>query len=69
MTIFNYTHVKVLLKKDFFTLWRNKTYIFAFLIVPIAMMSGFFGLQNLIDKGHAEGSLINNNFRYVSSGQ
>jgi hypothetical protein len=44
MAIINYTHVKVLLKKDFFTLWRNKTYIFAFVIVPIAMMSGFFGI-------------------------
>lgn len=69
MTFINYTHVKVLLKKDFFTLWRNKTYIFAFLIVPIGMMSIFFGIQHLIDKGNAEGSLINDNFRYVSSGQ
>ena len=37
----NRTHLKVLLKKDFLTLWRNKGFLIAFIVLPIILMNAF----------------------------
>lgn len=63
----NTTHLKVLLKKDFLTLWRNKGFLFAFAILPIGLMIAFAYIQSLVDDGPESGSLIAANFRYTSS--
>jgi hypothetical protein len=48
----------VLLLKDLITLWRNKAFIAAFVIMPVGLMLAFSGIQGLIDKGTKEGPLI-----------
>jgi hypothetical protein len=63
----NTTHLKVLLKKDFLTLWRNKGFLFAFLVLPFGLMIAFAYIQSLVDNGSKSGSLINDYFRYVST--
>ena len=40
----NTTHLKVLLKKDFLSLWRNKGFLVAFIILPIGLMSAFIAI-------------------------
>ena len=44
------------------TLWRNKAFIAAFVIMPVGLMLAFSGIQGLIDKGTKEGPLIYENF-------
>lgn len=47
----NFTHLKVLLKKDFITLWRSKGFLIAFIVLPIILMESFTFIKNLVDKG------------------
>jgi hypothetical protein len=61
------THLKVLLKKDFLTLWRNKGFLFAFFFLPIVLMAAFTYIQSLVENGEKSGTLINDYFRYVST--
>ena len=63
----NKTHLKVLLTKDFLTLRRNVGYIIAFIFLPVALMSAFISIQQLVDNGTKEGSLIDDNFFYTSN--
>lgn len=63
----NTTHLKVLIKKDFLTLWRNKGFLFAFAILPIGLMIAFAYIQSLVDNGEKSGTLIYDYFRYVST--
>ena len=49
------------------TLWRNKAFIAAFVIMPVGLMLAFSGIQGLIDKGTKEGPLIYENFYYIST--
>ena len=49
------------------TLWRNKAFIAAFVIMPVGLMLAFSGIQGLIDKGTKEGPLIYENFFYIST--
>jgi len=42
-------HVKVLLRKDFLTLKRNFMFFMTFIILPIAVMSGFNFLHSLVE--------------------
>ena len=37
----NITHLKVLLKKDFITLWRNKGFLLGFVFLPVVLMNAF----------------------------
>ena len=67
MAFINFTHLKVLLKKDFLTLWRNKGYLVAFFLTPIIFMSLFAYLETLADKGISDTDFFYK-FRYVSSG-
>ena len=67
MALINTTHLKVLLKKDILTLWRNKGYIAAFFLTPIIFMSLFAYLETLADKGVSNTDFFHK-FRYVSSG-
>jgi len=57
----------VLLLKDLITLWRNKAFIAAFVIMPVGLMLAFSGIQGLIDKGTKEGPLIFEEFHYLST--
>jgi ABC-type multidrug transport system permease subunit len=43
-----FTYLKVLLTKDFLTLWRNKGYLIAFIIMPLILLFSFVGLTNSI---------------------
>ena len=45
----NLRHVKVLLRKDFLTLKRNWMFFLTFLILPIAIMSGFNFIESLVE--------------------
>jgi hypothetical protein len=54
----NTTHLKVLLKKDFLTLWRNKGFLMAFAILPIGLMIAFAYIQSLVDNGLYTGNLV-----------
>ena len=47
----NITHLKVLLKKDFLTLWRNRGFLLAFIFLPIGLMIAFAAIQGLVDNG------------------
>jgi hypothetical protein len=51
----NMTHLKVLLKKDFLTLWRNKGFLLAFIFLPIGLMVAFAEIQSLVDNGTNDG--------------
>jgi hypothetical protein len=46
---FNSGHVKVLLRKDFLTLKRNWMFFLTFLILPVAIMSGFSFLESIVE--------------------
>ena len=61
----NTTHLKVLLKKDFLSLWRNKGFLVAFIILPIGLMSAFIGIQSLVDQGPKSGNMIYDHFRFT----
>jgi hypothetical protein len=63
----NLTHLKVLLFKDLLTLRRNIGYIIAFLVLPIGLMTAFIQIQQLVDNGEKEGSLIKENFKYTTT--
>lgn len=47
----NNTHLKVLLRKDFITLWRSKGFCIAFILIPIILMNAFIAIRNLIVTG------------------
>lgn len=51
----NKTHLKVLLTKDFLTLWRNKGFLLAFIFLPIGLMIAFASIQGLVDNGSDPG--------------
>jgi len=63
----NRTHLKVLLKKDFLTLVRNRGYVIGFVLVPVAFMAIFIAVKSLFDKGETEGPLIFDHFKYTST--
>jgi len=63
----NTTHLKVLLKKDFITLWRNKGFLFGFIFLPVVLMNAFIQIQKLVDKGPVSAPLVHENFRYTST--
>jgi ABC-type Na+ efflux pump permease subunit len=64
----NATHLKVLLKKDYLTLIRNKGFLIAFLMVPVVLMGAFIGIQSLVNKdGEVSGSLIKDHIKYTTS--
>ena len=63
----NFIHLKVLLKKDFLTLWRSKGFIVGFIALPIILLYAFIYVQSLFDKGTKEGPLIFNNFKYTTT--
>ena len=46
---FNSRHVRVLLRKDFLTLKRNWMFFMTFLILPVAIMSGFSFLESIVE--------------------
>ena len=41
--------MKVLLRKDFLTLKRNWMFFLTFLVLPVAIMSGFNFIQSLVE--------------------
>lgn len=63
----NTHHLKVLLTKDFLTLRRNVGFIVAFMLLPVILMTAFIAIQNLVDNGEKEGSLLEDNFFYTST--
>ena len=63
----NNTHLKVLLRKDFITLWRSKVFCLMFLLVPIILMLVITALRNLLVNGSISGSMIYDNFKYTST--
>ena len=54
----NKTHLKVLLTKDFLTLWRNKGFLLAFIFLPIGFMIAFASIQGLVDNGSDPGDQL-----------
>ena len=48
----NSNHLKSLLKKDFLTLWRNKCYLVAFVLLPILLMWAQSGIVILVAEGN-----------------
>lgn len=63
----NCTHLKVLLKKDFITLWRSWGFCISFILIPIILMQGFIAIRNLIVTGYLSGPLIFDNFKYTTT--
>ncbi len=63
----NNTHLRVLLRKDFITLWRSKVFCCMFILVPIILMLAFTAIRNLLVNGSISGSLIYDNFKYTST--
>jgi hypothetical protein len=63
----NLIHLKVLLKKDFLTLWRSKSFIVGFIALPIVLTYLFIYILSLYNKGSNIGPLIYNYFRYTST--
>jgi len=63
----NTLHLKVLLKKDFLTLKRNLGFLLAFIVLPVGLMSAFIAIQNLVDKGTKQGTLLNDHFHYSTN--
>ena len=63
----NKLHLKVLLKKDFLTLKRNLGFLFAFIVMPIGLMSAFIAIQNLVDNGTKSGTLLTEHFKYTTT--
>ena len=61
----NSTHLKVLLKKDFLSLWRSKGYLLAFVILPVGLLAAFIAIQNLVDNGEASGNMIYDHFHFT----
>ncbi len=63
-------YLKVLLTKDYLTLWRNKGFLIAFVILPIILMQTFLYVQNQVlnvDGKYREGSLVDEYFMYTSN--
>jgi hypothetical protein len=63
----NNTHLKVLLRKDFITLWRSKGFCIAFVLIPIILMNAFIAIRNLIVNGPLQEPLIFDNFKYSTT--
>ena len=63
----NNTHLRVLLRKDFITLWRSKAFCLMFILVPIILMIAFTAIRNLIVNGTISGPLIYSYFKYTST--
>lgn len=63
----NFTHLKVLIKKDFITLWRSKGFLISFILMPVILMESFTFIKNLVDDGDKDGHLIYDYFRYTST--
>ena len=63
----NLTHLKVLLKKDFLTLWRSKAFLAGFILLPIVITYVFIFVKSLFDRGIKEGPLIYDNLKYTST--
>ena len=64
------TFLKVLLKKDFLTLWRNKGFLLAFIVMPLLLMTTFVDLQDNIigtKEKYGEGSLIDEFMTYTTT--
>ena len=63
----NLTHLRVLLKKDFLTLWRSKAFLVGFILLPIILIYSFIYIKSLFDRGTKVGPLIYDNFKYTST--
>lgn len=63
----HYTHTKVLLRKDFLTLWRNKGTCIALFLVPIVLLAAYYYLQKQVILATGGGSLIEANFKYTNT--
>ena len=63
----NYSHLKVLIKKDILTLWRSIGFLITFLVIPLILMMMFLYLESIVDQGKQSGNLINDYFRYTST--
>jgi len=66
----NSNHLKSLLKKDFLTLWRNKAYLVAFILLPILLMWAQSGIVKLVEEGNevpGGGDKVEESFKYVSN--
>lgn len=64
------TFLQVLLKKDFLTLWRNKGFLLAFIVMPLLLMTTFVNLQDqTIDRKDkfGEGSMIEDYWSFTST--
>lgn len=62
------THLKVLLTKDFLTLWRNKGFLAAFILLPVGLLIAFASIQGLVDNGENDGTnVLEENFFYTSN--
>lgn len=53
----NWTHLKVLLKKDFISLWRSKGFLIGFILIPFVLMYSFYALKGIVDNGPKSGTL------------
>jgi hypothetical protein len=62
-----YTHTKVLLRKDFLTLWRNKGTCISLFLVPIILLAAYFNLQKQVIQDVGGGSLVESNFKYTTT--
>ena len=63
----NLNHLKVLLKKDFLTLWRSKAFLSGLILLPIILTYAFIYIKSTVDRGTKVGPLIYDNFRYTST--
>lgn len=66
----NYNHLKSLLKKDFLTLWRNKAYLVAFVLLPVLLMWAQSGIVILVEDESevpGGGEKVEESFKYISN--
>jgi len=63
----NFTHLKVLLKKDLISLWRSKVFLIGLILFPLVLIYSFYYLKGIVDNGPKSGALINDYFRYASN--
>lgn len=66
----NLAHLRVLLVKDYLTLWRNKGFLIAFIVAPILLTNIFILIQNElmhVAGGLKSGSMIDEYFSFTTT--
>mmetsp|Transcript_270 Transcript_270/g.477 ORF Transcript_270/g.477 Transcript_270/m.477 type:complete len:148 (-) Transcript_270:5001-5444(-) len=63
----NQTHLKVLVKKDFLTLWRNRGFLYAFVLLPLILIGTFIAILEAVGNGTNDGKLFDENFKFTSN--